>query len=74
MSQKPFSILNIKPELFKSLETLGYESMTPIQEQSLPVLNMILVALLIVGLYMTFHVWAEVSYSFSCLSCTKGEV
>ncbi|GAA0859474.1 ATP-dependent RNA helicase DbpA [Aliiglaciecola litoralis] len=34
MSQ--FSELQLKPELIKNLETLGFESMTEIQEQSLP--------------------------------------
>ncbi len=36
MSTSKFSILALKPELLSNLETLGYESMTPIQEQSLP--------------------------------------
>lgn len=36
MSQSKFSTLALKPELLTNLESLGYESMTPIQEQSLP--------------------------------------
>lgn len=36
MSQTPFSTLKLKPGLLKNLSTLGYEGMTPIQEQSLP--------------------------------------
>ncbi len=38
MSQTDFSTLNLKPELLQSLETLGYQSMTPIQAQSLPLI------------------------------------
>lgn len=36
MSQTDFSILNLQPSLTKNLISLGYEKMTPIQEQSLP--------------------------------------
>lgn len=36
MSKNAFSTLNLKPELVANLATLGYESMTPIQSQSLP--------------------------------------
>ncbi|PSU35558.1 ATP-dependent RNA helicase DbpA [Photobacterium lutimaris] len=36
MSKNAFSTLNLKPELVSNLETMGYESMTPIQSQSLP--------------------------------------
>ena len=36
MSNNAFSTLNLKPELEANLATLGYESMTPIQSQSLP--------------------------------------
>ncbi|WNC69994.1 ATP-dependent RNA helicase DbpA [Thalassotalea nanhaiensis] len=36
MSQSKFSTLALKPELLTNIESLGYESMTPIQEQSLP--------------------------------------
>jgi ATP-independent RNA helicase DbpA len=31
-----FNMLPLKPELLASVETLGYGTMTPIQEQSLP--------------------------------------
>ncbi|WNC70881.1 ATP-dependent RNA helicase DbpA [Thalassotalea psychrophila] len=36
MSQSKFSTLALKPELLTNIESLGYEFMTPIQEQSLP--------------------------------------
>ncbi|VAW52671.1 ATP-dependent 23S rRNA helicase DbpA [hydrothermal vent metagenome] len=36
MNQTPFSSVNLDPELLKNLTSLGYESMTPIQEKSLP--------------------------------------
>ena len=36
MSQSKFSELPLKPELLNNLGSLGYESMTPIQAQSLP--------------------------------------
>ena len=36
MSQTDFSILNLHPSLTENLVSLGYEKMTPIQEQSLP--------------------------------------
>ncbi len=36
MSQLPFSTLKLKPGLLANLSTLGYETMTPIQAQSLP--------------------------------------
>jgi ATP-independent RNA helicase DbpA len=36
VSQSSFSSLTLKPELLKNLASLGYESMTPIQAQSLP--------------------------------------
>lgn len=36
MSNSPFSTLKIHPHLLKNLATLGYESMTPIQAESLP--------------------------------------
>jgi len=38
LSQLPFSQLNLKPELASNLETMGYEFMTPIQAQSLPLI------------------------------------
>ena len=34
----PFSALNLKPELLTVVEELGFSSMTPIQEKSIPVL------------------------------------
>ncbi|WP_047047316.1 ATP-dependent RNA helicase DbpA [Vibrio mexicanus] len=37
MSQ-PFSSLNLKPELLSTLDSLGFQTMTPIQEQSLPMI------------------------------------
>ncbi|OUS31350.1 ATP-dependent RNA helicase DbpA [Thalassotalea sp. 42_200_T64] len=36
MSDTKFSTIALKPELLSNLESLGYESMTPIQAQSLP--------------------------------------
>ena len=36
MSQTNFSTLNLKPDLLDNLDTLGYQTMTPIQQQSLP--------------------------------------
>jgi ATP-independent RNA helicase DbpA len=36
MSQASFSTLNIQPDLLSNLTSMGYEFMTPIQEQSLP--------------------------------------
>jgi len=36
------------------------------------ILNLLLAALMLVGLYFTYHIWAEVSYTFSCVSCIKG--
>ncbi|MBE0469088.1 MAG: ATP-dependent RNA helicase DbpA [Methyloprofundus sp.] len=36
MSQSPFSTLKLNPDLLTNLSTLGYETMTPIQAQSLP--------------------------------------
>lgn len=36
MNQTNFSSLNLKPDLIDNLVTLGYKTMTPIQEQSLP--------------------------------------
>ena len=36
MSQTDFSSLKLHPALIENLSTLGYKSMTPIQEQSLP--------------------------------------
>lgn len=36
MSQTDFSALNLRPELVSNLDTLGYQTMTPIQAQSLP--------------------------------------
>lgn len=36
MSQSAFSILKLHPDLLKNLSSLGYETMTPIQAQSLP--------------------------------------
>ena len=36
MSQVSFSSLSLHPELLSNLESLGYQSMTPIQAQSLP--------------------------------------
>jgi len=38
LSQTSFSSLNLPPELLKNLATLGYEVMTPIQAQSLPLI------------------------------------
>ena len=38
MTQSLFSTLNLKPELLENLESLGYLSMTPVQEQSLPLI------------------------------------
>ena len=34
------------------------------------VLNVLLLGLILVGLYMTYHIWAEISYPFSCIPCT----
>ena len=31
-----FAFLNLREELFKNLASLGYDTMTPIQAQSLP--------------------------------------
>ena len=31
-----FSALNLKPEILQALEEMGYEEMTPIQEESIP--------------------------------------
>jgi ATP-independent RNA helicase DbpA len=36
MSQTNFSVLEVHPELLSNLDSLGYKSMTPIQEKSLP--------------------------------------
>ena len=36
MSVSDFSALNLKPALFENLQGMGYQSMTPIQAQSLP--------------------------------------
>lgn len=36
MNPSSFSSLNLHPDLLKNLTTIGYESMTPIQAQSLP--------------------------------------
>jgi len=36
LTQTAFSNLNLRPELLSNLTSLGYESMTPIQAQSLP--------------------------------------
>ncbi|EAU53785.1 ATP-dependent RNA helicase DbpA [Mariprofundus ferrooxydans] len=36
MSQAAFSTLSLRPDLLDNLATLGYEAMTPIQQQSLP--------------------------------------
>ncbi len=36
MSQTNFSVLEMHPELLSNLDSLGYKSMTPIQEKSLP--------------------------------------
>ena len=38
MSNKDFSALNLRPELLLSLQNMGYEQQTPIQELSLPAL------------------------------------
>lgn len=38
MSQHPFSQLALKPELLRNLESLEYAQMTPIQQDSLPVI------------------------------------
>ena len=38
MSTQTFTSLSIKPELLASIESLGYQAMTPIQAQGLPVL------------------------------------
>ncbi|MDG2089891.1 MAG: ATP-dependent RNA helicase DbpA [Gammaproteobacteria bacterium] len=36
MNSAPFSSLSLRPELLSSTKALGYESMTPVQEQTLP--------------------------------------
>ncbi len=36
MSQMSFSTLGLQPALLESLSSLGYETMTPVQAQSLP--------------------------------------
>ncbi|MGY8869892.1 MAG: ATP-dependent RNA helicase DbpA, partial [Pseudomonadales bacterium] len=36
MSSLDFSTLKLKPALLQNLDSIGYTSMTPIQEQSLP--------------------------------------
>lgn len=36
MSQRAFSTLDLKPDLLQNLASLGYDTMTPIQAQSLP--------------------------------------
>ncbi|PCJ42834.1 MAG: ATP-dependent RNA helicase DbpA [SAR86 cluster bacterium] len=36
MNSAPFSTLSLRPELLTSIATLGYESMTPVQAQTLP--------------------------------------
>ena len=36
MSCTAFSTLSLRPDLLVNLSTLGYETMTPIQQQSLP--------------------------------------
>lgn len=38
MSSASFATLNLRPELLTSIATLAYESMTPVQEQTLPLL------------------------------------
>ncbi|SFV88256.1 ATP-dependent 23S rRNA helicase DbpA [hydrothermal vent metagenome] len=38
MNATNFSALNLKPDLLKNLSSLGYESMTPIQALSLPII------------------------------------
>ncbi len=38
MSQQPFSRIALKPELLRNLESLEYHHMTPIQQESLPVI------------------------------------
>lgn len=38
MSSSAFSKLNISPAQLKSLEALGYKTMTPVQEQSIPLI------------------------------------
>ncbi len=38
MSQQPFSQIALKPELLRNLESLEYHYMTPIQQDSLPVI------------------------------------
>lgn len=36
----------------------------------LVILNLLLVGLVVTGLYLTYSIWAEVSYPFSCIACT----
>ena len=31
-----FSVLNLQPQILQALEEMGYEEMTPIQEESIP--------------------------------------
>ncbi|WP_073586457.1 ATP-dependent RNA helicase DbpA [Vibrio quintilis] len=38
MSQQPFSSLPLSPALLQNIDSLGYESMTPIQAQTLPLM------------------------------------
>ncbi|MBP0049376.1 ATP-dependent RNA helicase DbpA [Marinobacterium sp. AK62] len=38
MSQQPFDRINLKPELLENLASLDYISMTPVQQESLPVI------------------------------------
>lgn len=40
--------------------------------QRMVILNLLLLGLLVFGLYFFYHIWAEVSYTFSCIPCTKG--
>jgi ATP-independent RNA helicase DbpA len=38
VSQTPFTTLSLSPQLLQNLDTLGYQHMTPIQAQSLPLM------------------------------------
>jgi ATP-independent RNA helicase DbpA len=38
MDSTDFSSLSLQPDLLKNLSSLGYESMTPIQALSLPII------------------------------------
>lgn len=36
------------------------------------ILNLLLALLILMSLYFTYYIWAEASYTFSCISCVKG--